>query len=273
MAGSPEAVAVAFACVERNVRAALRAPARLLGSPRSPPGGCCIIPFDALVLHLATVAAMVAFLVWLWAHASDKPLRAALLTFVVLAAWLAGVAALALAGITLRTDLRPPGGFLTLGPALLVVGIVLFTLTRARLRTTLYRMPLEALLWAQAFRFPVEIVLAMLADAGLLPRLMTFHGSNFDILTALTAPLAAGAARRGWWRAVIAWNLVGLALVINVVGTAILAFSGPLNVIKVVPPADFAMTFPMVWLPGFLVPVAILLHGLALLKAHRARAA
>jgi hypothetical protein len=29
------------------------------------------------------------------------------------------------------------------------------------------------------------------------------------------------------------------------------------------------MTFPMVWLPAFLVPVAMLLHGLAIMKLRR----
>jgi hypothetical protein len=29
------------------------------------------------------------------------------------------------------------------------------------------------------------------------------------------------------------------------------------------------MSFPMVWLPGFLVPVAVLLHGLAITRLRR----
>ena len=227
------------------------------------------MPLQAVALHLATVAAMVAFLVWLFARASTSPARAGVVTLALLALWLGLTAALALTGVTLRTDTRPPGGFLVLAPALVAIAVLLFALARSRHRYTLDRMPLAALLWAQAFRFPVEIVLAMLADAGLMPSLLTYHGTNFDILTALTAPLAAAAALRGWRRTAIAWNLIGLALVINVAGTAILAFSGPTNLIKVDPPADFAMTFPMVWLPAFLVPLAILLHGLALIKLTR----
>jgi hypothetical protein len=227
------------------------------------------MPLQAVALHLATVAAMVAFLVWLLARASANPTRAGLITVALLALWLTYAAALALAGITLRTDLRPPGGFLVLAPALLGIAVIFIALARSRLRYTLDRMPLAALFWAQAFRFPVEIVLAMLAEAGLMPRLLTYHGTNWDILTALTAPLAAAAAVRGWRRTAIAWNLAGLALVINVGGTAILSFSGPTNLIRLAPPADFAMTFPMVWLPAFLVPVAILLHALALMKLAR----
>ena len=221
------------------------------------------------MLHLATVAAMVAFLVWLWAQASERPLRAGVLTLALLAAWLAYVAAMALGGVTTRVDTLPPGGFLVLGPALAAIAIVLVVLGRTRFRRVLDAMPLTALLLAQAFRVPVEIVLAMLAEAGLMPRIMTYHGTNFDILTGITAPLAAWAAARGWSRTVLAWNIAGLALVLNVVGTSILAFSGPTNLLKVTPPADYAMTFPMVWLPAFLVPVAMLLHGLAIMKLRR----
>lgn len=158
-----------------------------------------------------------------------------------------------------------------LGPALVATIAVLVVLAGPRFRSVPDAMPLAALMFAQSFRFPVEIVLAMLADAGLMPRIMTYHGTNFDILTGLTAPLAAWAAVRGWWRTVLAWNIAGLALVINVAGTAILSFSAATNVIKVTPPPDFAMTFPMVWLPAFLVPVAMLLHGLAILKVRRLR--
>ena len=170
---------------------------------------------------------------------------------------------------TARTDTLPPGAAAVLVPALAATIAVLIALSRPRFRGVLDAMPLTALVLAQSFRFPVEIVLAMLAEARLIPQIMTYHGTNFDILTGLTAPLAAGAALLGWRRSVLAWNILGLALVINVAGTAMLSFSGPTNVIKVTPPADFVVTFPLVWLPAFLVPVALLLHGLAIIKVRR----
>ncbi len=227
------------------------------------------MPLGALALHLATVASMAGFIVWLWARASRRPARATAMASAIVAAWLAISASLALQGITLRVDTLPPGGFLALGPAFATVAVVLVALSRPRFRHVLDAMPMTALLLAQFFRVPVEIVLAILSDAALLPRLLSYHGTNFDILTGLTAPLAAWAAHRRLDRAVVAWNLLGIALVVNVVGTSILTFSGPTNVIKVSPPADFAMTFPMVWLPAFLVPLAVLLHGIALLKLRR----
>ena len=219
-------------------------------------------------LHLATVAAVAGFLVWLWARASDNPLRTGLLTAALIAGWLAISAALALSGFTARVDILPPGAASVLVPALLVLIAVLIAMSRPRYRPLLERMPLPALLLAQTFRVPVEIVLAWLVDAGKLPPLVSYHGTNFDILTGLTAPLAAWAARRGAYRAVLVWNLLGLALVLNVAITAILASPEPLRVINVEPSSIFMMSFPMVWLPAFLVPVAILLHGLAIVRVQ-----
>jgi hypothetical protein len=70
---------------------------------------------------------------------------------------------------------------------------------------------------------------------------------------------------------VLVWNLLGLALVLNVAITGILASPVPLRVIDVEPSSIFMMSFPMVWLPGFVVPVAILLHGLAIMRVARSR--
>jgi hypothetical protein len=227
------------------------------------------MPFNAGLLHVATVALMVVFFVWLFARTSAAPVRAGVATLVVLVVWLAYAAIFALTGVTLRVDTLPPGGFAVLGPALVGLFAIFFALRRQSAGPVLAAMPLGALHWGQTFRLPVEIVLAMLADARLLPYLMTYHGTNFDILTGITAPFAALAAVRGWRRTALAWNWLGLALVLNIALTSIVSFSGPTNLTGVTPPADFAMTFPMVWLPAFLVPAAILLHLLAIVRLSR----
>ena len=228
------------------------------------------MPTGAAALHLATVAAMVVFLVWLWAQASERPLRAGVVTLALLAAWLAYAAAMALGGVTTRVDTLPPGGFLVLGPALAAIAIVLVALGRPRFRGVLDAMPLTALLLAQAFRVPVEIVLAMLAVGRAdaqdhdLPRHQLRHPDGDHRADRPPGPQRAAGRGRYWpgtsrgWRWCSTWS-----------ARSILAFSGPTNVLKVTPPADYAMTFPMVWLPAFLVPVAMLLHGLAIMKLRR----
>jgi hypothetical protein len=106
-------------------------------------------------------------------------------------------------------------------------------------------MPVPALLLAQTFRVPVEIVLAWLVDAGKLPPLLSYHGTNFDILTGLTALPVAWALHRGLGgrRLALVWNALGSLLLLNivviaVVSTPIIGLFGPdlLNTWVMFPP-------------------------------------
>ena len=114
----------------------------------------------------------------------------------------------------------------------------------------------------QTMRLPIEIALYLLFAAGQVPKQMTFEGRNFDIVVGLTAPLVAwavakGKASRGL---VIGWNLLGLALLLNVVTIAVTSMPGPLHLDWPGAPLTAPATFPAVWLPAFLVPVALFGH-------------
>ena len=90
---------------------------------------------------------------------------------------------------------------------------------------------------------------------------MTYTGRNFDIVTGTTAILVAWAVAggRGGRKLVGAWNVMGLALLINVVTIAILStpvfrYFGDehLNV--------FVTDTPFVWLPAVMVLAALSGH-------------
>lgn len=125
-------------------------------------------------------------------------------------------------------------------------------------------LPLALLVGMQAFRLPVEIALAAGAAQGVVPPQMTWHGRNFDVLTALLAvplaiALARGAQVRIW---VWMWNLLGVGLLVNVVATAVLSMPGPMQRFTS-PPANVWIAFaPFVWLPTLLVTTALLGHVL-----------
>jgi hypothetical protein len=70
----------------------------------------------------------------------------------------------------------------------------------------------------QAFRVGVELALWRLHAEGVAPVQVTFDGRNFDALVGLTAPaVAVGiASGRVGPRLAIAWNLIGLALLVGV---------------------------------------------------------
>jgi len=124
-----------------------------------------------------------------------------------------------------------------------------------------------AVVAAQAFRIPVEIVLWQLAVAGALPELLTFHGRNVDILVGLTAPVVAYACfvRRAWPARVARWwNWAGIVILLNVVVHAQLSAPTPWRIFETDPPTTVIADWPYIWLPAFLVPLAWLLHAVSL---------
>jgi len=100
-----------------------------------------------------------------------------------------------------------------------------------------------------------------MAERGIMPSQMTYTGRNFDIVTGATAIVVAVLLRsgRGGRGLALGWNLLGLALLLNVVIVAIVstprfALFGPdrLNVWVAYP--------PFVWLPAALVLAALAGH-------------
>ena len=85
--------------------------------------------------------------------------------------------------------------------------------------------PLWALVAVQGFRLPLELAMHALADRGIMPSQMTYTGRNFDVVTGATAIVVAAvvAAGHGGRRLVLAWNLLGLALLINIIVVALLS--------------------------------------------------
>jgi hypothetical protein len=130
----------------------------------------------------------------------------------------------------------------------------------------LKRIPPANLIRLQSFRFFVEILLWLLFVANMLPVQMTFEGRNFDILAGFTAPVIAVLAlkRQISKSGIIVWNVICLALLLNIVITAILSTPSPWRVFMN-EPANYIVTwFPFSFLPGFLVPLAYYLHFLSL---------
>jgi hypothetical protein len=173
-------------------------------------------------------------------------------------AWLAVTWLVAASGVLRRFDATPPP-FAGLVLAILVVGIAV---PCSPLGTLLVRgLPLWALVGFQVFRFPLELVMHRAYVEGVMPVQMSYSGFNYDIVTGITAGvLGAWLSRRRAPRwIVIAWNLLGFALLVNVVTIAIVSTpvfrwfgDDRLNVFVTYP--------PFVWLPAILVPAALMGH-------------
>jgi hypothetical protein len=187
-------------------------------------------------------------------------------TLAVVAFWLVVPGLLAWRGDLDRYAPAPPPGFILFG--LLTLGTLLLAYSGFGARMA--RLALAGLVGFQAFRVPLELVLHRLYSEGVIPVQMTYSGRNFDIATGLLA-----AALALWiWRGtpprwiVLAWNVLGLALLVNVVVVAILSTPVPFRVFMNEPANLLPSTFPYVWLPTFLVQAALFGHLLVFRSFH-----
>jgi hypothetical protein len=175
--------------------------------------------------------------------------------------WLFVQGLVAYTGFYVADFTLPPRFGLLIGPPLLELGYLFFTNTGKRF---LEGLELKALTRLHVVRIPVEICLLWLYQEKLLPVEMTFEGWNFDVFSGLSALLMlwyafpAGAAPRR--NLLLVWNVVCLILLVNIVGTAIVASPCFAQNFDFQPLNFGVFYFPFIWLPGFIVPVVLLAH-------------
>src|SRR3954462_5959114 len=144
----------------------------------------------------------------------------------VLILWLVIPAVLASRGVLDRYSPPPAPGFILIGVITLGTVILAFSRFGTRLVAAI---PLAGLVGYQVFRVPLEWALHRLYSEGVIPVQMTYAGRNFDIVTGVLAAALAlwiWAGHRSAWL-VTAWNIIGLALLINIVTVAILSSPVP----------------------------------------------
>lgn len=188
-------------------------------------------------------------------------------------AWAAAglVAWLALTGLPVASgllDAQPAPRLLVFfaGTNLAALALALSPLGRSLAATT----PLWALVAFQAFRLPLELVLHAWAGQGSIPTTMTWTGSNLDVISGVTALVAAPLARRHVAAAWVA-NVVGLLLLLNVMRVAALSSPVPFGW-QVEPPLQLAFHLPYAWIVPCCVGGALAGHVVltrALLAAVR----
>jgi len=214
------------------------------------------------VLFLGFVAVMTTFVVTLIDRYINR--RVALGVLAGLAVWFLYASLMGHFGILRNSEMRPPGIAFIIVPVLLF--LILFILRPSASAQGVLAFPLWLILGTQCFRVGVELFLHQLWIEGLVPRMLTFAGANIDIYIGLSAPLIAWLSTRGRWglKLASAWNILGLLALLNVVTRAVLTAPGPLNLIHAEIPDQMIGTFPFLLIPGFFVPLAVVLHLLAI---------
>ena len=162
--------------------------------------------------------------------------------------WIAALSILSISGFLSDFSTVPPRMFIVLGIPLLALIILI---RYGKVSKILKEVPSKWLIYIQAFRFFVEILLWMLFLDNLLPVQMTLEGWNF-------------AKQRLNKKLAIAWNFMGLALLTNIVTIAILSFPTPFRAFMNEPANTIVAQFPIVLLPGILVPIAYWMHVFSL---------
>jgi hypothetical protein len=168
--------------------------------------------------------------------------------------------ALASSGVLHEWTRRPP-------PMLLAAAVPINLALAAALSPIGRRIAMSAsfaaIIGIQAFRLPLELLMHRAATIGLMPEQMSYTGRNFDIVSGILAIVVAWMSLRSSRSrpAVLAWNIVGTVLLLNIVTVAIaslpvFAAFGPnrLNTWVAEP--------PYVFLPTVLVPAAVFGHAL-----------
>jgi hypothetical protein len=215
----------------------------------------------SLILIVTIVLAVSSGLAWVGFYvgirslpgARARQLRWIIGSTVVAAAWLVGMLLLGGAG----NDVLPPRIPVALG-ATLIVGYLL--LLSSTFRRIVDAVPQHWLIGIQAFRM-LGAVWLVRYFAGQLPGAFALPAGIGDVATGLLAPFVAYAWCSGkpYARsAAIAWNLFGMADLVNAVALGTLTNGGAGGIV-----------FPLVLIPAYGVPRSLLIHSYSLIGLLR----
>ena len=182
-------------------------------------------------------------------------------------AWMMIHAVLSLSGFYFDFTSVPPRFALLVVPALILIAVVFAT---ASGRAFIDRIDIKTLTLLHAIRIPVEIVLLQLFISGMIPRSMTFEGTNFDIISGITAPVIyylVFISKKAGPAFLFAWNILCLLLLLNVVITAVLSVPTPFQKFAFDQPNVGVVYFPFMWLPCAIVPIVLFSHVVGLRHA------
>jgi uncharacterized membrane protein len=189
---------------------------------------------------------------------------------VVLVGWFALALALAILGVYQpNSDQLPTIEFGIITP-ILIGG--LFIWRSSTISRLIDAIPRHWVIAVQLYRAE-GVTFLILYASKLLPGLFALPAGAGDIAIGLTGLIIGiNAARRGQLlaRTVLRWNLFGIADLIIALATGVLTSPSPLQRFAFDRPNQLIATFPLVLIPTFLVPLAILLHIISLTQLRRA---
>jgi len=216
---------------------------------------------DGLPPWISALFAATVLVTIVWFHAAGR--SRGLLAGIVL--WTILQCMLGLSGFYQDASLIPPRIFIV-GVLPTVVLMAACFLTE-RGRRFVDAMDLRTLTWLHTVRIPVEVTLWLLVEREMLSEYMSIGGTNFDILSGITAPIIAYLAFRSGKddrRLLLIWNVACTLLLLNVVLTAALGIPSPIQQHSFDQPNAAVLYFPFNLLPTVVVPLVLFAHLIAL---------
>ncbi len=184
-----------------------------------------------------------------------------LVVLIISIGWLLIHGILAYKGFYQNTHTLPPRLLLATLPPLISMIIVLVIPAGKKFVS---RIRLKTLLLMSVVRIPVEVCLYWLFLNKAVPEVITFSGSNLDMISGITAPIVAAVCfrRRSFQNRnlLFAWNIIALVLLLSVVVNAILSVPSSFQRLSFDQPNIAVLYFPFIWLPGFIVMVVLFSH-------------
>jgi hypothetical protein len=224
-----------------------------------------VVLFTTLVFGVAGLTLLV---VRKAGHVNNEPLstsrRSMVLTSTGLVIWLGVPFILAQKGV-LADFSNMPSPFMKLLFTFTFMTVMLSAVSPLGKRLAM-GLSLHTLFGFQAFRIVIELLLILLNKQGLAPIQMTLEGRNWDLVTGLLAlgVLVFFRNKSLSKSTYTVLNLIGLGLAINVVVVGFLSLPTPFQAFA--GDNTWITTAPFVWLPTFLVELAIAGHILSLRK-------
>ena len=163
-----------------------------------------------------------------------------------------------------ETIVLPPRFLLLIGPNVLVILFLFFHKKGIEISN---KIDAEKLLYIHPVRIVVEFCLLGLFLQNAIPKLMTFEGTNFDILIGFSSLFVIYLVYKNKSsKYLLLWNYIGLLFLANIVITAILSAPTPFQQISFEQANTGVFKFPFTLLPGLIVPLVLLSHLLTIKK-------
>ena len=230
-----------------------------------------LVTFEATIRPL--VAAIALGLIWTGAMRMEGPAQSRYATAgalsVVLIAWLAVAQYLGSVNAYFATgeNAVPTVLFGLLIPLMTAVGLWL----SGSIASLVSAIPLHWIVAAQVYRIGGGIFLALWAD-GRLPWQFALPAGIGDVTTGIVAVVVAVLLAQkapGALRAAYSWCLFGIADLVVAVTMGGLTSPGRVHLLALDAPNLLISSYPLVMVPTFAVPLALMLHGLVLWRLRR----